>query len=564
MIDTLKGGTAFIGRKYPSRASELSAHSAEAIFPDSSLQAYLRPATSGPDSSVGWPGFGNGQASATRGKAINDGRGDIESMARACEKYFEWGTVDGVCKKFAGESSVFKAALIDDARALTTGDKPGPSMSARSGARSAHITSFFNVTASQPRTPHTAPQKYLTKIYMTRDDPTDTSLTEYRVGYMHKPFADRCRAAMAGHRVAPLLLDAEERTRLGLVDANVQMPHDLIDPELEEAADVPAMKDEMRVWLPEYLVRQAWPALVATWDEAQRRKPKKGSKKQAPSTLYGMGLQAQRAVGGVGSKPPPSDVEDDTEVEEEVEEVEEVEEAPSLPARRRNLEVKRNRSALSASTISDEQTSRPAKALASEPASSAGDRAPKGQGRRNVVRSPSPSKSSITLSTSPSTPPPSSPLSLLSSNAPSKLASSVAPLPAKRFPDRKFSRIRSAPEPARPAPMRLSTRQNSAAPVPRAAPGDIIDLCSSDDESVKTSKPRPASRRRRSLSAAQKATGISMGKNQPSIASYFNRPPSTPTTTLKPAKTKQSPQWSTQIINGIEVDTIDMMGTPSH
>ncbi|WVF72474.1 hypothetical protein IAT40_007289 [Kwoniella sp. CBS 6097] len=325
IIDELRtNASKQVGRRYPKRADDLAALPPQKVFPDDTLDAYLNPCTSPlSDPSQGWPGFGKGESVFTlRGKARNEGRGDMEGMARACETYFEWGTKEIVCKKFAGESvGIFGAEVVNEARELVrersntkdiatslllSSSPPLPlvhqSVGTSQAASSSRITSFFqqaapsssqiSVKSSQlssqihPQTqPYDAspiddgePPEHVIKIHSVRADPmqSDLGLNEYRVAFRHAGYIDRCQNAMKGTRSDPADLSDNSRQRLGLREKE-------IDPDnIAEQGDVSKTKDEIRVWMAEYLVREAWPELVKVWEEEQAAKASKLLKRKKP------------------------------------------------------------------------------------------------------------------------------------------------------------------------------------------------------------------------------------------------------------------------------------------
>lgn len=270
--------TGHVGKKYTDRASKLGAVKPEALFPTVALDAYLRPSTSASKGIAEWPGFGRGERSIRRGKARNEGRGDLEGMARACEKFFEWGTKEIVVRRFVSESvGVYCAEIISTARRLalapstlrpSSPSKSSPPLPTSSQSASAGVKSFFQVvkpssqTAAKPsQTTSTqpAPRRQPFQIQSTRESPTDPGETDLRVSYEHAPFSSRVRTAMTGTRVDPKDLDAEMRRELGLVDREVESTQ-------------AALKDEQRVWLPDYLIRQTWPEVVEAYEESLKRK----------------------------------------------------------------------------------------------------------------------------------------------------------------------------------------------------------------------------------------------------------------------------------------------------
>ena len=275
-----------LGRRYPDRASKLESKSPDLLFPTTALDAYLRPATSpATDLTCGWPGFGRGESSYARGKGRNEGRGDLEGLATACERYFEWGTKDLVAKKFSGESvGLFGAELLNEAReairhAGRTSRSPSPPTLSQPSpiAGPSRITSFFPATlphstqlktmsaaAFSSRTTRSNVPNHIAKIHSTRSDPTNPGLNEYRISFNQAPYVTRCHDTMAGSRADPRDLSLAERQDLGLVEREDDSP--------PMASQVASPKDEIRTWMPEYLVRGAWPELVQTYEETLNAK----------------------------------------------------------------------------------------------------------------------------------------------------------------------------------------------------------------------------------------------------------------------------------------------------
>jgi Holliday junction resolvase YEN1 len=289
MIDELRtNASGHLGRRYPARAAELQVRDPLTLFPAFALDAYLRPATSPDDPSQGWPGFGNGEAVfQKRGKATSEGRGDMESFAKACEKFFEWGTKDLVAKKFASESvGLFGSELVTCARERVRLRDPAPSKATVKSVdredipRGSHITAFFQSTSGSSRST-TRPNKprksfqdmpaHVIKIHSSRPDPTNPDLKELRISFTPTAYIKRCHDVMDGHRVDPKDLDESERATLGLVGKD----------DAGDKVDLPTQKAEVRLWIAEYLVQEAWPELIKAHEEelAAKAKPKPKAKK---------------------------------------------------------------------------------------------------------------------------------------------------------------------------------------------------------------------------------------------------------------------------------------------
>lgn len=271
-----------IGRRMKKLAEDLTSVDIFQTFP---LDCYLNPATSpSDDPEQGWPGFGEGDASSARGKARSIGRGDLEGMARACERYFEWGTREIVCKKFASDAvNLFGAEIVAEARSLSriTAPPPRARPTLRPGQSPERITSYFTqstiTTVQGQKSMSTTSTRHLVKIHSTRSSPMCSGHTEYRLEYQPKCYMDRCREAMDGRRADPSRLSLEERVALGLV-GEAAGPTDT------------AVKDEVRIWIADYLVRAAWPHLITKYDDEEAAK---AAKKAAPKKKAAAGTAGQ-------------------------------------------------------------------------------------------------------------------------------------------------------------------------------------------------------------------------------------------------------------------------------
>ena len=287
MIHELRtNSTGQIGRKNPARANSLAAMSPAELFNMDAVEAYMQPKTSGEDPSQGWPGFLGSDRRAGAGR--NGGRGDMEGLARACERFFEWGTRDLVVKRFVSESvGTFGNEIVQAARRRVIEQDPEQTAIRPSAGPSGRLTSYFPVTASSSSqgksaapvapTPSTSYPECIVKIERTRPDPTNTELTEYRIQYKTADFVQRVHDAMTGSRVDPKHLTPEERLALGMKEVAQE------DLEDEEA---PKDKGLARLWIADWLVREAWPALVQEWEEAEaaKAKPKSRAASRTAST----------------------------------------------------------------------------------------------------------------------------------------------------------------------------------------------------------------------------------------------------------------------------------------
>lgn len=296
MIEELRtNATGHLGRRYKDRATKLADVEPSSLFPTGALDAYLRPATSPlHDPSQGWPGFGKGEpVYQRRGRARMEGRGDLDGFAKACERFFEWGTKDLVAKKFASESvGLFGSELVTCARERVrqadpvTSPVPAKQVDNKDSSpplSTGRITSFFRSSASTRTRPTERRHSFenmpahVHKIHSVRSDPTDAELNEYRVSFSTIEYIKRCHEVMDGHRVDPKELDTDSRAELGLVDKDTDIPP------ASQAAAIP-VKEEARVWIPEYLIKEAWPELVDTYEAELAAKAKPKSKIKSKTT----------------------------------------------------------------------------------------------------------------------------------------------------------------------------------------------------------------------------------------------------------------------------------------
>lgn len=280
MIHELRtNSTGQIGRKNPARAKSLAALEPSQVIDLDALDSYMRPKTSGDDPIRGWQGF---TSSGRGGTGRNGGRGDIEGLARACERFFEWGTRDLVVKRFVSESvGTFGSDIVHSARSKVLQRDQAETLAA--GVKDGRLQSYFPITAAATssnkksdsaaavsRSPELSYPDYIVKIERTRPDPTNTDLTEYRVQYRTDGFVKRVQHAMEGSRVDPKNLSAEERAALGMK----AIEQDEGDDEEPAKAD----KGLARLWIADWLVRDAWPDLVREWEEAEAAKSKPKAK----------------------------------------------------------------------------------------------------------------------------------------------------------------------------------------------------------------------------------------------------------------------------------------------
>ncbi|OWZ80125.1 hypothetical protein C365_01076 [Cryptococcus neoformans Bt85] len=479
-------------KRYPDRSNKLSAMSPSQLFPTSTLDAYLSPCTSPVDDpSQGWPGFGHGSCSMVRGKARGEGRGDMEGMAAACEKYFEWGTKDLVCKKFAGESvGLFGAEIMNAAReAVRARDSLGLGFGIGPEKTPSRITSFFQQSVSSPissksagasQFPNPASQlrdivpPHIVQIHSERTSKDGTE-TDYRISFHKDVYVERCRNVMLGIRVDPSELPQEERDRLGLAE------HADKDYDDKVSATQIASKSEIRVWLPQYLVREAWPELVKAYDDKLAAKTasklKTPRKKVQPSKTNVTG----KAKKGRGKKALEADGEDvnaftsffsqrpkdSSWLDAFDEEEEQIEPTPSWSmATKEVIDLSLSPSPSPPASPTRRSSNNAEKKKLARPALNTSTSSTPGEGSSRTARR---AHKKIHKSTSPL-----KMITDLSKSSPSPEQSKTTPPIAPRFSSRTFKKTVSSP---------------SAFPPRRVQAQDVIDLCSSSEEDIAPAKP---------------------------------------------------------------------------
>ncbi|CAK9781890.1 unnamed protein product [Cutaneotrichosporon oleaginosum] len=512
-----------IGRRMRKLAEDLAGVNLIDLFP---LECYLNPATSPlDDPEQGWPGFGKGDKSSARGKARSAGRGDLEGMARACERYFEWGTRDIVCKKFAGDSvNLFGAEIVAEARSIARSSTPvAPARSTcRPGQSPERITSYFSqstiATSQRQKGAPASSARHLVKIHSTRPSPMCSGLTEYRLEYQPQCYMDRCRAAMDGSRADPSTLSPEERVSLGMVE--------------EAAAPInTSVKDEVRIWFAGYLIRAAWPHLIEDYEEAEAAKAaRKAAPKKTKAVARNGRKTATTSTGDANAfvdffAHPPA-------TQSAVREVEQAIISQPVQSQRRNVSPPTLQSTppsphlLPSSPVSSELSAAP-----SSPASSALSAAPSSP---LTLLPSSPLPVALTLSSPPV--------------SPSKRGRSArSRLPLSPGSSSRDSSPCPSPTLTTLTPRRLARKKRNAPPQPsrptQGSAADPICLLSSDEEEP-TPRPLRTSRATNTRSAARTestATGdiarAARGKRNTAVVA----PPAAGSQPSRPTRTPSSP-----------------------
>lgn len=262
-----------------SRRKALAASLRLADFPDKKVvQSYLQPAVSPPGK--GWPGFAKGNAVA--------GRGTLEGLALACEKYFEWGTRDIVVRRFrtcgAWEIEALtrlraKALERDGVLVTTTCTSPSkdsytlaspsPPISLPSTATTrtrTDITAYFKQSIA-PRIPATQPKPTsfeISRISSSRRHANTNMSQEYRIEFSPVDFVRAVRSAMRGIRKDPAALSHQEREALGLKRVGNEDEDGEGEVEDGKSEDPEA---PLKIWALGRLVQLAAPDAIAAYDK---------------------------------------------------------------------------------------------------------------------------------------------------------------------------------------------------------------------------------------------------------------------------------------------------------
>lgn len=204
------------------------------------LEYYAKPMVSSAEEA--WPGFGK-RVRGTAGAGFRGGRGDPRAWARACERFFEWGSKEEVGKRF--RTLVWRGEIIQAVRqklGAPTGDEDlssdeGRSQVARANglsqpppeSRSKTISSYFATqsrtsgSASRTRSPSAGrytvkfPEPRLKDIHGKRVHIVTGHTAEYRVEFDPSEWTRLIQDSMDGTRLQSSELTAEERQALDMV-----------------------------------------------------------------------------------------------------------------------------------------------------------------------------------------------------------------------------------------------------------------------------------------------------------------------------------------------------------
>jgi Holliday junction resolvase YEN1 len=247
-----------IGRKNPALAKSVTED-----FPDIDvLLSYTNPITS------------ESEGKAHKIKFIWDRPLDLGRIAHICELYFEWGVRSVIIKRF--RSVIWPAAvlrllrekiLMQDAqesrrispspplngdRAVTVADPPPSSVPA-------HISSVHLLDDLD--------RKVIQKIHSTRMHASTDGLLEYRLEISPRSIVSSAEVGIKDIR-PPLIDDLNDSDDTEELEESQGTAKSSSDP-----------NSNFRVWIPACMVALAEPALVDEYDESQKRKQEKTSKK---------------------------------------------------------------------------------------------------------------------------------------------------------------------------------------------------------------------------------------------------------------------------------------------
>ncbi|GHJ89447.1 hypothetical protein NliqN6_5849 [Naganishia liquefaciens] len=205
------------------------------------LEYYAKPRVSPPHEA--WPGFGR-RALGSAGAGFRGGRGDPRAWARACERFFEWGSKEEVGKRFRtlvwrGEvvqavreklgAPIGEAGFSPGEEAPRTKDQGSSSVAATGRPRtlSSYFASQSRGSASRGRTrsplaghfDSAFPAPRLKDIHGKRAHIATGHTAEYRVEYDPSEWNRLIQDSMDGTRLQSTELTAEERQALDMVAA---------------------------------------------------------------------------------------------------------------------------------------------------------------------------------------------------------------------------------------------------------------------------------------------------------------------------------------------------------
>ncbi|KAJ9107176.1 hypothetical protein QFC19_002836 [Naganishia cerealis] len=265
------------------------------------LEYYAKPKVSAPHKA--WPGFAR-RPPGTDGAGRRGGRGDPRAWARACERFFEWGSKEEVGKRF--RTLVWRGEIVQAVRerlGVNVGPVPEKQLDAPSSSplpltRSRTITSYFatqsrasSQSGSRIRSTMTDwytnafPAPRLIAIRSKRVHIVTGHTAEYRVEYDPSEWNRLIQDAMGGTRLNSAELTPEQRQALDMVSGKAggysTSEADSASAVSDEDAPMPTktrqrkevnLDSSDKVWIPVDLVKLAFPELEEAYEQRLKDK----------------------------------------------------------------------------------------------------------------------------------------------------------------------------------------------------------------------------------------------------------------------------------------------------
>ncbi|KAJ9119326.1 hypothetical protein QFC24_005797 [Naganishia onofrii] len=266
------------------------------------LEYYAKPKVSEPHEA--WPGFAR-RAAGTEGSGMRGGRGDPRAWARACERFFEWGSKEEVGKRF--RTLVWRGEIVQAVReklGVTTYDPtqekqlagalPSSSSDAPPKTRAKTITSYFTSTQSATRTRSAITDRYteafpaprLKAIHNKRVHIVTGHTAEYRVEYDPSEWNRLIQDAMDGTRLHSAELTAQQRQAMDMVSghagggstaseadsSSAVSDEEALEPKKTRQRKEVDLDSSDKVWIPVELVKLAFPELEEEYEQRLKDK----------------------------------------------------------------------------------------------------------------------------------------------------------------------------------------------------------------------------------------------------------------------------------------------------
>ncbi|KAJ9095274.1 hypothetical protein QFC21_005640 [Naganishia friedmannii] len=265
------------------------------------LEYYAKPRISEPHEA--WPGFAR-RAAGTDGAGMRGARGDPRAWARACERFFEWGSKEEVGKRF--RTLVWRGEIVQAVReklGVTFGPIQEKQIDAALSSASASlaqtraktITSYFTSSQSAARTRSAMSDRYtaafpaprLKAIHSKRVHIVTGHTPEYRVEYDPSEWNRLIQDAMDGTRLHSAELTAEQRQAMDMVSghagggnstaseadsSSAVSDEDALEPKKTRQRKEVDLDSSDKVWIPVEFVKLAFPELEGEYEQRLRDK----------------------------------------------------------------------------------------------------------------------------------------------------------------------------------------------------------------------------------------------------------------------------------------------------